>query len=104
MGGWSGGDLSPYLKCPLSELFSARIPCGLMADVPVGFGTKCPMTSAKKQKKISEIESGRPLNLETDIFMQAADICWTFCSNTPHPLDVPCILSRHLLKCLSDVR
>ena len=49
-------------------------------------GTQCPRRPLG-EKKLSEKESGRPLEFLSDNFADAADICRTFCSNTPHPLE-----------------
>ena len=50
-------------------------------------GTQCPRRPLGDKKKLSEKESGRPLEFLSDNYADAADICLTFCSNTPHPLE-----------------
>ena len=77
----------PYPKCPPLQLISARIPCGHLTDVHAEYWNTMSATSARRPKKISEKERGRPLEFLSDNFEDAADICWTFCSNTPHPLE-----------------
>ena len=65
-------------------------------------------TSARRQKKLSEKESGRPLEFLSDNYADAADICRTFCSNTPHPLEFYADVRRMSIgrppECPSDVR
>ena len=71
-------------------------------------GTQCPRRPLGDEKKLSEKESGRPLEFLSDNFADAADICWTFCSNTPHPLEFYADVRRMSIgrppECPSDVR
>ena len=50
-------------------------------------GTQCPRRPLGDKKILSEKESGRPLEFLSDNYADAMDICRTFCSNTPHPLE-----------------
>ena len=71
-------------------------------------GTQCPRHLLGDNKKISEKESGCPLEFMSDNFADAADICRTFCSNTPHPLEFYADVRRMSVgcppECPSDVR
>ena len=71
-------------------------------------GTQCPRRPLGDNKKLSEKESGRPLEFLSDNFADAAEICRTFCSNTPHPPECPSDVRRMSVRCPpecpSDVR
>ena len=71
-------------------------------------GTQCPRRLLGDKKKLSEKESGRPLEFLSDNYADAADICRTFCSNTPHPLEFYADVRRMSIgrppECPSDVR
>ena len=56
-------------------------------DVHAEYWNRMSATFARRQQKISKKESGRQLEFLSDNFADAADICLTFCSNTPHPLE-----------------
>ena len=71
-------------------------------------GTQCPRRPLGDKKKLSEKERGHPLEFLSDNYADAADICRTFCSNTPHPLEFYADVRRMSIgrppECLSDVR